>query len=246
MFATAKGIPGTWDICTREHAIQRDIISCGIFTAVFAETFLRGDQGYINCPSLHEERERLAILLFTSLERSGICGVCHKAVAKSKAKCSTCGMSVHDKCVQKNQETALCLLCKVQTETTSEHKENKQAETAKLLDEEVVERDTTDKHLDEEVVERDTTDKHLDEEVVERDTTDKHLDEEVVERDTTDKHLDEEVVERDTTDKHLDEEVVERDTTDKHLDEEVVERDTTDKHLDEEVLERDIWSLQVN
>ncbi|XP_065126017.1 uncharacterized protein [Paramisgurnus dabryanus] len=197
MFAEAKGIPGTWDICTRDHAIQRDIISCGIFTAVFAEALLRGGQGYINCSSLHEERERLAILLFTSLEMSGICGVCHKAVAKSKAKCSTCGMSVHDKCVQSNQETALCLLCKVQTETTSEDKENKQADTDKHQDEEVVERENTDKHLDEEVVERENIDKHLDEEVVERENIDKHLDEEVVERENIDKHLDEEVVERD-------------------------------------------------
>ncbi|XP_056599813.1 uncharacterized protein LOC130417956 [Triplophysa dalaica] len=143
IFATAKGCQGTWELCTREHDIQRDLISCGIFTAVFADAFLRGDQGYINFPSVHEERERLAILLFTSLERSGICGVCHKAVAKSKGKCLTCGVSIHQKCVENNQETAICFLCKVlvQTETTSEHEGNKQAETAKCIDEEVVERD---------------------------------------------------------------------------------------------------------
>ncbi|XP_073729882.1 uncharacterized protein [Misgurnus anguillicaudatus] len=122
-------------------------------------------------------------------------------------------MSVHDKCVQKNQETALCLLCKVQTETTSEDKENKQAETDKHQDEEVVERENIDKHQDEEVVERENIDKHQDEEVVERENIDKHQDEEAVERENIDKQLpvDEEAVERENTDKHLDEEVVERD-----------------------------------
>ncbi|XP_076833502.1 transcription factor AP-2-epsilon-like [Brachyhypopomus gauderio] len=66
-FAAAKGYPGPWKRSKRNHTLQKDGVSCGVFTAVFAETFLGGEDGYITCPPIQEERERLSLLLLSSL-----------------------------------------------------------------------------------------------------------------------------------------------------------------------------------
>ncbi|XP_036421581.1 uncharacterized protein LOC118804846 isoform X3 [Colossoma macropomum] len=113
-FAAAKGYQGPWKRSRRSHTLQDDSISCGVFTAVFAETFLRGDEGNIACPPIQGERERLGLLLLSSLDRSGICGICHKmASKKNKEKCSTCSARIHAKCLSGSQEDK-CLVCKGQ------------------------------------------------------------------------------------------------------------------------------------
>ncbi|XP_067309063.1 uncharacterized protein [Pseudorasbora parva] len=66
-FAASKGLQGPWKRVVRKHSLQQDIISCGVFTAVFAEAILGGSVGYIVCSTVQEERERLATFLFTSL-----------------------------------------------------------------------------------------------------------------------------------------------------------------------------------
>ncbi|XP_049320681.1 uncharacterized protein LOC125804935 isoform X1 [Astyanax mexicanus] len=71
-FAAAKGYHGPWKRTTRNHSLQSDSISCGVFTAVFAETFLEGEEGYLTCPPVHEERQRLGLLLFKSLGKYNI------------------------------------------------------------------------------------------------------------------------------------------------------------------------------
>ncbi|XP_049341845.1 uncharacterized protein LOC103040397 isoform X5 [Astyanax mexicanus] len=114
-FAAAKGYHGPWKRTTRNHSLQSDSISCGVFTAVFAETFLEGEEGYLTCPPVHEERQRLGLLLFKSLDRSGVCGICHKTVSKkSKDKCLTCLANIHAKCLPVNPEDSKCLFCKGQ------------------------------------------------------------------------------------------------------------------------------------
>ncbi|XP_073805203.1 uncharacterized protein [Danio rerio] len=76
-FAASKGFQGPWKMIKRCHALQNDSISCGVFTAVFAEAFLGGAKGYLACSPVQQERERLGLLLFSSLDRSGFCGICH-------------------------------------------------------------------------------------------------------------------------------------------------------------------------
>ncbi|XP_049320715.1 uncharacterized protein LOC125804935 isoform X2 [Astyanax mexicanus] len=42
------------------------------WTFFFAETFLEGEEGYLTCPPVHEERQRLGLLLFKSLGKYNI------------------------------------------------------------------------------------------------------------------------------------------------------------------------------
>ncbi|XP_050961129.1 uncharacterized protein LOC127162372 [Labeo rohita] len=86
-FAASKGFQGPWKMTKRSHALQNDSVSCGVFTAVFAEAFLGGAEGYLACSSVQQERERLGLFLFSSLDKSGVCGICHKTVSK-KSKAS--------------------------------------------------------------------------------------------------------------------------------------------------------------
>ncbi|KAK9977293.1 hypothetical protein ABG768_019114 [Culter alburnus] len=66
-FAASKGYQGPWKRVLRKHSLQHDSISCGVFTAVFAEAILGGLGGYLMCSPIQEERERLGTLLFSSL-----------------------------------------------------------------------------------------------------------------------------------------------------------------------------------
>ncbi|KAL0993518.1 hypothetical protein UPYG_G00109030 [Umbra pygmaea] len=67
-FATSKDCPGPWLLQEVSHSLQNDSVSCGVFTTVFAEKFLRGEgEGHIICPPIREERERLGSYLFKSL-----------------------------------------------------------------------------------------------------------------------------------------------------------------------------------
>ncbi|XP_048860349.1 uncharacterized protein LOC125727571 [Brienomyrus brachyistius] len=112
-FAASKGYLGPWKRIKREHTLQTDSISCGIFTAVFAEIFLEGKEEYLACPSVEQERERLGLLLFNSLDKSGICGICHQSVSvKNKGRCSSCFANIHTKCLPGSQEDSRCLFCK--------------------------------------------------------------------------------------------------------------------------------------
>ncbi|XP_048040311.1 uncharacterized protein LOC125264721 isoform X3 [Megalobrama amblycephala] len=112
-FAASKGYQGPWKRVLRKHSLQHDSISCGVFTAVFAEAILGGSGGYLMCSPIQEERERLGTLLFSSLDRSGICGVCfYKVPRKNKEKCSTCFVNIHKICLPGRQEDAKCLFCK--------------------------------------------------------------------------------------------------------------------------------------
>ncbi|XDV16605.1 hypothetical protein PO909_016247 [Leuciscus waleckii] len=85
-FAASKGYQGPWQRATRKHCLQYDSISCGVFTAVFAEAILEGTKGYLACSPVQQERERLGWFIFRSLDKSGICGICHNTVPrKNKA-----------------------------------------------------------------------------------------------------------------------------------------------------------------
>ncbi|XP_073670883.1 uncharacterized protein [Paramisgurnus dabryanus] len=113
IFAASKGYRGPWKRTKRNHTLQNDTISCGVFTAVFAEAFLGDTRGYLACSPVLQERERLGIFLFSSLDRSGICGICHRmASRKIQEKCSTCSVRIHTKCLPGNQEDARCIFCK--------------------------------------------------------------------------------------------------------------------------------------
>nr|XP_055041849.1 uncharacterized protein LOC129429302 isoform X1 [Misgurnus anguillicaudatus]XP_055046709.1 uncharacterized protein LOC129432363 isoform X1 [Misgurnus anguillicaudatus] len=67
IFAASKGYRGPWKRTKRNHTLQNDTISCGVFTAVFAEAFLGDTRGYLACSPVLQERERLGIFLFSSL-----------------------------------------------------------------------------------------------------------------------------------------------------------------------------------
>ncbi|XP_042585205.1 uncharacterized protein LOC122138211 isoform X2 [Cyprinus carpio] len=77
-FAASKGYQGPWKRVLRKHSLQH--------VHAFAEAILGGSGGYLTCSPIQEEREHLGTLLFSSLDRSGICGICfHKVPRKNKA-----------------------------------------------------------------------------------------------------------------------------------------------------------------
>ncbi|XP_048853149.1 uncharacterized protein LOC125721161 isoform X3 [Brienomyrus brachyistius] len=126
-YAASKGYLGPWKRMKREHTLQTDGISCGIFTAVFAEIFLEGKEEYLACPSVEQERERLGLLLFNSLDKSGICGICHQSVSvKNKGRCSSCFANIHTKCLPGSQEDSRSL-CK--EDKSGESHQNRGVET---------------------------------------------------------------------------------------------------------------------
>ncbi|XP_016115152.1 uncharacterized protein [Sinocyclocheilus grahami] len=67
-FGASKGYQGPWKWVIRKHSLQSDSISCGVFTAVFAEAILEGPKGYLACSPAQQERERLGWFLFRSLD----------------------------------------------------------------------------------------------------------------------------------------------------------------------------------
>ncbi|XP_073774433.1 uncharacterized protein isoform X2 [Danio rerio] len=97
------------------------------WTFFFAEAFLGGAKGYLACSPVQQERERLGLLLFSSLDRSGFCGICHKTLSrKSKEKSSVCLANIHKKCIPDNQEDAKCYFCKDSSGESNEiHTETK-------------------------------------------------------------------------------------------------------------------------
>ncbi|XP_026126272.1 uncharacterized protein LOC113107779 [Carassius auratus] len=52
----------------RDHDLQNDSLSCGVFSLMFAEMILQGQQGHLQCLPIAQERERLGTLLFNSLD----------------------------------------------------------------------------------------------------------------------------------------------------------------------------------
>ncbi|KAJ8002151.1 hypothetical protein DPEC_G00176840 [Dallia pectoralis] len=112
---------GPWQKATRKHSLQNDSISCGVFTAVFAEAILKGTKGYLACSSVQQERERLGWDIFRSLDKSGICHI--NVHRKSKEKCSTCLVNIHKKCLPGNQEDVKCLFCQDSSEECNQNKE---------------------------------------------------------------------------------------------------------------------------
>ncbi|XP_052406928.1 uncharacterized protein LOC127952488 [Carassius gibelio] len=91
LFAASRGCQGPWKFINRDHDLQNDSVSCGVFSIMFAEMILQGQQGHLQCLPISQERERLGILLFKSLDSSGICTVCYKKMSgKKKETCSFC------------------------------------------------------------------------------------------------------------------------------------------------------------
>ncbi|XP_076124208.1 uncharacterized protein LOC143104142 [Alosa pseudoharengus] len=91
LFAASRGCQRPWKIIKRDHDFQNDSVSCGVFSIMFAEMILQGQQGHLHCLPISQERERLGTLLFKSLDSSGICTVCYKKMSgKKKETCSFC------------------------------------------------------------------------------------------------------------------------------------------------------------
>ncbi|XP_026050860.1 uncharacterized protein LOC113037732 [Carassius auratus] len=68
LFAASRGFQGPWKMIKRDHDLQNDSLSCGVFSLMFAEMILQGQQGHLQCLPIAQERERLGTLLFNSLD----------------------------------------------------------------------------------------------------------------------------------------------------------------------------------
>ncbi|CAM4661504.1 unnamed protein product [Leuciscus chuanchicus] len=67
LFAANRGCQGPWKMMKRDHDLQNDSLPCGVFSLMFAEMVLQGQQGHLQCLPIAQERERLGTLLFNSL-----------------------------------------------------------------------------------------------------------------------------------------------------------------------------------
>ncbi|XP_059356981.1 uncharacterized protein LOC132095901 isoform X2 [Carassius carassius] len=84
LFAASRDCQRPWKFINRDHDLQNDSVSCGVFSIMFAEMILQGQQGHLQCLPISQERKRLGILLFKSLDSSGICTVCYKKMSGKK------------------------------------------------------------------------------------------------------------------------------------------------------------------
>ncbi|XP_073729934.1 uncharacterized protein [Misgurnus anguillicaudatus] len=68
LFAASRGCQGPWKLIQRDHDLQNDSVSCGMFAIMFAEMVLQGQEGHLQCLPIAQERERLGTLLINSLD----------------------------------------------------------------------------------------------------------------------------------------------------------------------------------
>ncbi|CAM4597048.1 unnamed protein product [Leuciscus chuanchicus] len=120
-----------WKFINRDHDLQNDSASCGVFSIMFAEIILQGQQGHLQCLPISQERERLGTLLFKSLDSSGICTVCYKKMSgKKKETCSFCST---EKSPKPEAETAEMETAEA-VEDTSDAEEEEQEEASEKKD----------------------------------------------------------------------------------------------------------------
>ncbi|XP_065144620.1 uncharacterized protein [Paramisgurnus dabryanus] len=136
-FATARGVQGEWVLKTTKHSLQTDSVSCGVHTLAFATEFIKsgGCITSFQCPAIQQERTRLALLLYRSLDRTKTCGICSKNVLGRKRATCTCGAVLHLQCAA----TPVCYICQDDSNSLSQISLPTAATSALLADTDLVE-----------------------------------------------------------------------------------------------------------